>query len=314
METSQDGGARLASAAGAVIGILIRGGRCHGPITESPIQHPVAGAVEFVDQVVQGNVDKAHFEGRVVIGTLRSESQPEGADVVQVANPFIVRVSDEVAVFLRDHACEAWHKVGDGLDGLGQREGVEGIDMILESGAHGVRLKDSQAEMFFVLPSSFYVNETFVCLPFARATYSVCTTVEADGLRLGTEAESDMDVGSCLIPHGQRFSPSTPLASKSHVNGLSVLQYSIFVLCYFEVRLEPFPAYPAICLATGPWRYAGVLTHERVLIAQHLSFSPERIVSQETPNRITRITMIVVFIGGNPPTWRDRRDSKSHLI
>ena len=104
------------------------------------------------------------------------------------------------------------------------------------------------------------------------------------------EAESDMDVGSCLIPHGQRFSPSTPLASKSHVNGLSVLQYSIFVLCYFEVRLEPFPAYPAICLATGPWRYAGVLTHERVLIAQHLSFSPERIVSQEPPNRITRYT------------------------
>lgn len=153
------------------------------------------------------------------------------------------------------------------------------------------------------LSPSLHVNETLVCLPFAEATYSFCTT-ESNGLQVGIEVERDMDGGSCLIPHGLRFSPSTTSASESHVNSLSVLQSPIFVLYYFAVRLEPFTAYPGICLATGPRKYAGVLTHERALIAQHLSFSSERIVFQETPNRITRITRYTDDRGvyrGKPP-------------
>lgn len=138
METSQDDGAGLTATAGAVTGILIGAGRRHSPISESLIQHLVAGAVNFVDRVIQGSVDEAHFEGGMIVVTLRSELQPEAADVVQIADSVVVGVLDEVPVFLRDNACEAWCQVGDCLNGLGQREGVQGIDVVLQFGSHGV--------------------------------------------------------------------------------------------------------------------------------------------------------------------------------
>lgn len=138
METSQDDSVGLTATAGAVTGILIGGGRCHSPINEYLIQHLVAGAVNFVDRVIQGSVDEAHFEGGMVIATLRSKLQPEAADVVQIADSVVVRVLDEVPVFLRENACEAWCQVGDCLNGLGQRESVQGIDVVLQFGSHDV--------------------------------------------------------------------------------------------------------------------------------------------------------------------------------
>lgn len=138
METSQDDGVGLTATAGTVTGILIGAGRRHSPISESLIQNLVVGAVNFVDRVVQGSVDEAHFEGGMIVVTLRSELQPEAADVVQIADSVVVGVLDEVPVFLRDNACEAWCQVGDCLNGLGQREGVQGIDVVLQFGSHDV--------------------------------------------------------------------------------------------------------------------------------------------------------------------------------
>ncbi|KAJ6191004.1 hypothetical protein N7519_001025 [Penicillium mononematosum] len=62
--------------------ILMQDGRFHGPFMEPIIQHRVVpSTVDFVDRVVQGNMDEAHFERLAVIVALRSELQNEVSQV-----------------------------------------------------------------------------------------------------------------------------------------------------------------------------------------------------------------------------------------